>query len=113
MRTTCCLKIYSTLAHRAGREWNLKYQLKRAESRNGRTRSLTGWRPLSAAMGLAAGDVLAIERVSEPRALPLLLTVRVLARGLPPAAPVAAAEAGAEGSLLARCPSLRPPNPAP
>ena len=83
----------------AGREWSMKYQLKRAESRSGRTRTLAGWRPLSAAMGLAAGDVLAIERISEPRALPLLLTVSVLARAVPPAAGVAMAEP-AEGNPL-------------
>ncbi|KAK9826437.1 hypothetical protein WJX81_005723 [Elliptochloris bilobata] len=79
-----------------GRDWTMKYQLKRAESRAGRTRSLTGWRPLSAALGLAAGDVLAIERVSDPHALPLLLTVRVLARGAPPAADVATLNAAAD-----------------
>lgn len=58
----------------------MKYQLKRSDSRAGRTRSLSGWRPLAAGLGLASGDVLALERVSDPPALPILLAVRVLSR---------------------------------
>ncbi len=92
----------------------MKYQLKRAEGRAGRSRSLAGWRPLSAALGLAAGDALALERLSDPAAVPLLLSVRILARGAPPQPPprappraelgeelAAAVAAGAAAGLLA------------